>query len=62
MEKEDHRSLVRFIVNCEKTMRMVVLFEDCVLKVQLHTRFLRLRVSGADERELRETACLLSSS
>jgi len=44
VEKADHRSLVSFIKGCDKTMRMVVLFENCVQKVDLHSRFIRLRV------------------
>lgn len=50
MERAEHRTLVKYIKSCEKTMRMVVLFEDCVRKVDLHMKYLKAKVSERFDR------------
>ncbi|KAL1442032.1 hypothetical protein MTO96_008040 [Rhipicephalus appendiculatus] len=62
MEHVDHKSLVRFIQGCASTMRMVVLFEDCVHKVELHIRYLRLQRVLQDKITELKGLCEKSSS
>lgn len=45
VDKADHTTLVRLIKSRDKSIRMVVRFENCVHKVNVHTKYLKMKVS-----------------
>lgn len=58
VDKKTHKELVDVIRNCGDLMRLVVMFENCCKKVELHDRIFRLKEILAHKKmELKELEC-----